>query len=334
MINMEPSLRIKLKKYKKRAAEIENYLSNHPHEWGKFQGELNAEVNMIFRDIMNFEREMLSIGREDKVYKLKQIFIDRIRELFLKGSYNEWSLRKPYGYAGDFKIIDEIYRNSPSTNGFIRLFDNYFQMSAISVSVRNRKEDFKSLISNLIKENSGKRLRIMNLASGPCREIHEILCEGKGMLDNVDVDCYEHDERAIEYAKSLLGSCNNVNFFKENALRIAFRKNIESLIKHKYDLIYSTGLFDYFNERTGVALIKSLKQLMISNGVLAISTMRDRYNNPSVHYMEWVGDWNLVYRDEIEFKRIFGTAGFETEHLEIKYEQQGIMQYIVARNEK
>ena len=48
----EVSLRTQIKLYKKRAAEIEAYLLNNPHEWGKFQSEFNAEVNAVFYNIM------------------------------------------------------------------------------------------------------------------------------------------------------------------------------------------------------------------------------------------------------------------------------------------
>lgn len=331
----ETSLRIKLKLYKRRADQIEAYLIKNPEEWGKFQSEFNSEVNGIFRDIMNFEKINFFTGKEAKVYKLKRIFIKRIREFFLKGAYNEWSFRKPYGYAGDFKIIDDIYQNNPTTDGFVRLFDNYCMMSAISVAVRNRKEDFKRIIRGFVdSRKGGAKLRIMNLASGPCRELNEILSFDAELFKNVTFDCYDHDSRAIEYAKKILGGLSNINFIRENAMRIAFRKNILELIGKKYDLIYSTGLFDYFSERISIAVVANLKKLLNSKGMLAISTMRDKYSNPSVHYMEWAADWNLVYRDEEEFKKIFINGGFREEELKIQYEQQGIMQYIIAKNNK
>lgn len=327
---IEPSLRVKLKLYKKRAYEIERYLCEHPAEWGKFQSEFNSEVNNVFRDIMNFEKDNFAVGQEEKVYKLKRIFIGRIRELFLKGAYNEWAFRKPLGYAGDFKIIDDIYENNPATNGFVRLFDNYCMMSAISVAVRNRRDDFKRIVGAFVAGRTRCKLRIMNLASGPCRELKEILSSGSAIYRDVVFDCYDHDDRAIEYAKKLLPGYFNINFIRENALRIAFRKGIHSLIDKKYDLIYSMGLFDYFSERVGIALVANLGRLLNPNGILAISTMRDKYSNPSVHYMEWAADWNLVYRNEEEFQRIFLEAGFAEDELEIRYEQQGIMQYMVA----
>ena len=331
---IEPSLRAKLRLYKKRASEIESYLSKNPEEWGRFQSEFNSEVSSIFRDVMNFEKINFLNGYEGKVYKLKRIFINRIRELFLKGAYNEWSLRKPFGYAGDFKIIDDIYQNNPITTGFVRLFDNYFQMSAISVAVRNRKEDFKRLIINFISDRQASKLRIMDLASGPSRELNEILSMGNYLCKNVIFDCYDRDDNAIEYAKGLLAGYTNINFIKENAMRVAFRKDIYSIISKKYDFIYSTGLMDYFNERVAIALLRNLKKLLNPNGLLAIATVRDKYSNPSAHYMEWVGDWSLVYRDDEEFRRIFLEAGFKENALKTQYEQQGIMQYIVASNNR
>lgn len=329
---IEVPLRTKIKLYKKRAREIELYLSKRPNEWGKFQSEFNQEVNSIFRDIMNFEKVNLAAGREDRVYKLKRLFINRIRQIFVRGVYIDWSLRKPFGYAGDFKIIDDIYKNNPSTTGFDRLFDNYFQMSAISVAVRNRKEDFKRAVVNFINNRQNSILRIMNLASGPCRDIQEVLSSNSALCKNATFDCYDSDGKAIEFAKALLANDPKVSFFEENALRIAVKKNTSA--DKKYDFIYSAGLFDYFSERVAIRVVRGLKKLLTSEGTLLISNVRDKYSNPSVHFMEWTGDWNLVYRDEDNFRRIFIEAGFKENEIDAQYEQQGIMEYIVAFNRK
>jgi len=323
-------LRKMIKMYLKRAAEIESYLAKKPEEWGKFQAEFNSEMNGIFRNIMNFEKINLANGNEDKVYKLKQLFIKKFRQIFAKGVYCDWSIRKPYGYAGDFKIIEDIYENNPITVGFDRLFDNYFQMSAISVSVRNRKNDFKRLILSFINNRKSADLKIMCLGSGPCREIREILSENTSLCKRVFFDCYDNDNRAIEFSKSSLFGLTNVNFYKENAVRIAIKKDISSLISKKYDFIYSTGLVDYFEKKVATRLIKNLRLLLKSNGILAIANVRDKYSNPSVHFMEWAGDWNLIYRDDDDFRSIFTAAGFKKSQLKINYEQQGIIQYIIA----
>jgi SAM-dependent methyltransferase len=331
---IKASLRSLIKIYKKRAAETEDYLSKHPDEWGQFQNEFNSEVNAIFREIMNFEKESLANGNAYKIEKLRSIFINKIRELFLKSDYFKWCLSKPYGYSGDFKIIDDMYQNNPSSNGFNRLFDNYFQVASICAAVRNRKEDFKRLIAKFVNERKEEELRIMNLGCGPCRDVQELFMTRSIMNDRVIFDCYDHDDRAINFAKSLLGDNPSINFIKENALRLAATKNISSKIDKKYDLIYVMGVFDYFNHKISVKLVSNLKKLLKEGGVLAVSNVRDRYSNPSIHCMEWVGDWILIYRTEEEFNKIFLDAGFKEANLKIQHEQQGIMQYVIATSGK
>ena len=198
---IQTTLHNKINLYKKRAHEVERYLAKKPQEWGRFQNEFNSEVNGIFREIMNYEKINLTNGQSDKVDKLKRIFVKRIRKLFMRKEYSAWTIQKPLGYAGDYKIIDDIYQNNPKTTGFDRLFDNYYQMSAISVGVRNRKEDFKRLIIGFINQRKDQKFKIMSLGSGPCREIKELLLSGAIQETKISFDCYDNDQRAISFAK-------------------------------------------------------------------------------------------------------------------------------------
>ena len=326
------SLRELIKLYLKRAHEIEVYLQKNPDEWGKFQNEFNAELNNIFRNTLEFEKINSAKGNKEKVEKLKSFFTRHFQIIFARGKYCNWSIKKPFGYAGDFKIIDDIYQNNPQTAGFDRLFDNYFQMSAISIAVRNRKEDFKRILVDFMRRNQNKDVKIMNLGCGSCREIYELSAFYKDLFKKATFDCYDNDLRALDYAKVLLRRSRQVNFFKINAVRTALAKDIYSLISKKYDLIYSTGLFDYFSYKAAIRLVGNFRKLLRSGGVMAVSSVRDKYSNPSVHFMEWAGEWYLIYRNEEEFKDIFLKAGFSSSQIKLVYEQQGIMQYVIASN--
>lgn len=324
------SLRKRIRLYQSLANEIEHSLSQSPFEWGRYQSEFNWHVNGVFREIMDFEKE--NSENEEKVYKLKRLFINKIRKTFLRGELITWSLNKPFGYAGDFKVIDEIYKNEPSTNGFDRLFDNYFQMSAISVAVRNRKEDFKRLIENFLSTKHISEADIMDVASGPCRDVYEMLFHNeRNLFQKAKFDCFDADNRSINYAKHLIRDSLNVAFTQMNVLRIALKKDIGRAFDRRYDVIYSTGLFDYLDEQISVRLLSNLKKLLKPNGTLIISDVRDKFSNPSVYFMEWVGDWNLIYRTDDNFRDVFLQSGFRKEQLSFLYEQQGIMQYIIAK---
>lgn len=328
----EASLRGRVKKYKKQLAMLAEHLEKNPNDWGRFQSEFNQEIDSIFREIMLFEKEQLEKGQERKVYKLKNLFIQKFRKDFLYGRHIQWSLNKPYGYAGDFQIIDDMYRNSPETQGVGRLFDNYAQMASIAIALRNRKEDMKRFLTESIKGFTGDKFCVMNLASGPCREIKELDILEKMQKTSIVFDCFDQDEAAIHYATNLLGDkARFVNFRRENAIRLALKKDIHELIPSKYQFIYSMGLFDYLDNRVAVRLVRNLKTLLADGGQMIIANMREKFQNPSVYFLEWVGDWNLIYRKEDDYKKIFLEAGFTESKVDITSEQLGIIQYAVAK---
>lgn len=91
-------------------------------------------------------------------------------------------------------------------------------------------------------------------------------------------------------------------------------------------------VFDYLDYGVSVRLISNLKKILADGGILAISDVRDKFSNPSIYFMEWVGDWSLIYRGDDEFRNIFLDAGFLKKDLSCSYEQQGVMQYALATN--
>ena len=106
----------KIKYYRQISKEMQAHLSRLPEDYAKFQNIFNLSVNRVYQDIMEFERENI-YEFENNIYKLKKIFEKRYRRHFLCGEFIKWSFTKPFGYAGDFKIIDDIYRNQPATTG-------------------------------------------------------------------------------------------------------------------------------------------------------------------------------------------------------------------------
>jgi len=320
-----------IRTYLKVSEEIREYLKTNPDEHDKFQNDLNQVVDSFSLELARFEKENIE-ENEKRVYKLKRFFIRRLRKYFIHGHYITNSLEKPYGYAGDFKIIDDIYHNRSPQTGYSKMWDNYFLRMGPSISTRNRRQDFKKIIIDFIKKRDGA-VRIMDLASGPCRELKELFDEYPNEMKKVKVDCYDFDDHAIAYAKNLMCGIEGVQFFKKNALRMAIKKNIKDDIPYEYDFIFSTGLFDYLNERVATKLVTNLKKVLRKDGVMCISNYGDKEKNPWAHLMEWVCEWDLIYRTEDEFKDLFVNAGFSQNNIEIQYEPLEIMQYCLAKNE-
>jgi len=316
-------------KYEREIDLIKRDLEKRPHNWPKYQMQVDNSLDEVFSLCASFERENLK--DEQRLYKMKRIFQDNFGEYFKIGKYTKWVCEKPLGYAGDYQIIEWIYQNRPDTEGVMRCSDNYFLKTGASVATRNRKADFKRLIQDNLLESCNGTIQIMDLACGPCRDIFELYNERSSNVFHVT--CVDHDPRAIEHARKLIQKLNQrdcVEFVQKNVVKIALAKDVHALFPHEYDIIFSTGLFDYLNHKLSVRLVQNLRELLKQDGLLIISNYRDKFSNPSRLYMEWGGNWELIYRTEDEFMRVFIEAGFRPTDLRLQFEEQKIMQYCLA----
>lgn len=320
-----------IKKYQKISTDIQARLLEDPFEWPQHQDKFNNMVGKITSDIVRFEKENIKKD-EAKVYKLKNIFEKRYRKYFLYGEYPKWVYDKPRGYAGDYKIMDDIYQNSPRTKGFDRLWDNYFLQMTASRAARERKEIIKKNLIDIAKKHQGRELNIMNLASGPAREIKELLDLYPEFFSNIFIDCYDFDSYAINYASKLLERTKSVNFMKKNAIRLALTKNIKREIPKDYDVIYSIGLLDYLDKNIAVKLITNLKNALKKNGVIICANFGDKYRNSSAGLMEWATEWFLIYRNQDDLSDIFLRSGFKKEDLCMYSTSDKVIEFCCAKS--
>ena len=112
----------------------------------------------------------------------------------------------------------------------------FFHFQSGAVAVRNRKSYFHALLNNL---NSSKGFpKVLKIGVGPGRSMYEWI--NKNLDSNLIFDCIDIDAKAIEYAKNLNHNfLDRITFIHKNCLR--YRPS------GLYDLIWSAGLFDYFD---------------------------------------------------------------------------------------
>lgn len=247
--------------------------------------------------------------------ELDENFLIEVKSLFsnllLENTVQGWGFRKPLGYPGDYKMIDYIYTNHHSDEPDFIKWDKYFHYHQAPKAVRNRKEYFKKIICNQI---NGKQIDLLNVASGPARDLKECY----DLLDNKSqlmTNCVELDMRAIDFAKDLCKDyLNYIEFINKNILKFNTTK--------KYDIIWSAGLFDYFNDRTFILILKKLKCLLKPDGEIIVGNFCK--SNPSKAYMEIFGEWFLFHRTERELTDLALCAGIEKEDISVDREPLGI----------
>ena len=263
----------------------------------------------------DFKNWLNRIATEVKEEKITNSDLQALRNAFggvlsLETMYGHTFL-KPYGYAGDFEIIEKIYQKHTSPNPNFSKWDINYNSTEATVAVRNRKEYLKYLLDS----QSQKReiLRVLNVASGPARDLLEFFSTGRG--ENVFVDCVEYDAKAIAYASNLCKDhLTNINFIHSNAFKYKTEK--------KYDLVWSAGLFDYFDDKSFKYLLGKLLGFLATQGELVIGNFSE--NNPTRNYMEIIGDWILHHRNREQLIRLAEECNVPQSAISVDQESEGI----------
>lgn len=218
---------------------------------------------------------------------------------------------KPYGYAGDYAIIEKIY-NQTVCEQYAK-WDLYSYNHPAAAAVRNRKAYFQQILTNRLSKHQGE-LRLLNIASGPARDLFELY--SSIAPETLHTTCVEYDKRAIAYASAL---CENylqrISFHNKNI----FKFNTDE----QFDVVWSAGLFDYFDDRTFVTLLgKFIHDWAGPKGEVIIGNFCT--SNPSRPYMELFGEWHLNHRSADHLYRLAIEAGAEVGNIYIDKEPEGV----------
>ena len=104
------------------------------------------------------------------------IFPEQLKELIYQSSFAHRSVAKPLGYAGDFEMMNIIYRNEAAGDSlFGKCLHAYWLSHPEAKAVRNRSRYLFGLLSNVIRQYEGAPLKIGSIACGPAREVQMIL---------------------------------------------------------------------------------------------------------------------------------------------------------------
>ena len=230
-------------------------------------------------------------------------------------------LAKRHGYAGDFEVIDKLYRQHvPKEHG---KWDLYLHAQEASIAVRNRKDYFISVAAACAKTQKGETCSVLDLGSGPARDILEYI--ERHPEDKVEFECIDHDPTAIAYAKGVVGKyLDRITFHQANVLKLKPTK--------KYNLIWSAGLFDYLSDRLFVAVLGRFAKALAPSGEMVVGNFGTK--NPTHNCMEFMGDWILNYRDEETLIKLAKEAGIDDSRIRIGKEPLGINLFLHIAAEK
>jgi extracellular factor (EF) 3-hydroxypalmitic acid methyl ester biosynthesis protein len=263
-------------------------------------------------------------------YTFKEIF-----PYFMRSRFAERAYYKPRGYAGDYLMMEMIYKNEPEGDGRLgTLVDTWCLNTAPAKAVRGRRKLLREQLElhATARIEAGAPVRIMNLASGPSRELFDFLsrCPDTGA---VAATCIDADPQALAYTDQ------NVNNTAHQALIRLMNDNVVKwslgAVRHEYgpqDIIYSAGLTDYLDRRLFHALIERCHEYLSPGGILIIGNFTPKNHNRVI--MDHVLHWKLIYRDQADLEELFAGSSFGVGNLQFLAEEEGVNLFAVAAKDR
>lgn len=201
--------------------------------------------------------------------------------------------QKPRGYAGDAVLIDYLYfRDFRGLNGTDRispLGQRIFDFTAKEIPAGHAVRRRRDLMATIIDEICAKspRAHILSVACGHLREaVLSTSVTRRGADRFVALD---QDEQSVKLVEREVGKLGITPIC--DSIKALFRSELAS---EKFDLIYSTGLYDYLDDRVASRLTQRMFEMLNPGGRLLIANfVPDIWCSA---YMEALLDWKLIYR--------------------------------------
>lgn len=243
----------------------------------------------------------------------------RAGEILRHGWLQLRAREKPRGYAGDHEMLGAIYQHRVTDDPLGISFDHYFLRQAAPQAVRNRM----AIVRDEIRGASSKKIVV--IGSGAGLEVVDALrimpdadrSETKFWLLDLDPAAIELAERNLQP----LVRAENLHCSAENLVRLPGKRKVCEKLQHA-DLVVCTGFFDYLEDDAANEMLKMFWQLLRPGGQALVFNFAPW--NPTRAYMEWIGNWYLLYRTRQDLDRLARNAGLSANDFEVTAEASGI----------
>ena len=291
------------------------------------QDRLIAEVHPMMQ---RFEEAAENVPEEmvatHKFYVRRQIHPLVLCSPFIYRTFN-----KPLGYAGDYEMVNMMLRQSlEGASLFAKTLNYVYLETGPVIAHRNRITYLTDMLKTEVSRAAadGRRCRVLNLGCGPAQEVLGFMRD-HDVSDMCDFSLLDFNPETLDYTRARLAEVRSRS--DRTTVLNYLQRSVHQLLKQastgdvemewgSYDVVYCAGLFDYLSQRVCARLMELFYKLLKPGGKLVATNVTLR--NPIRHWMEYVLEWNLIYRDDEQMMGVVPKAdGVEAE---IKRDATGV----------
>ncbi len=222
---------------------------------------------------------------------------------------------KPLGYAGDFEMVNMMFRNSRSgLTTYAQVVDDWLLAGGPPEAHRNRIYILENVLAEIVTAAGpmNRPIRILNVGCGPAQELQLFLAKNKN-AHRIDIGLLDFNEETLTFAREQLTPL--ADRLDERPSITYSLKSVQDLLRQAleraappepYDFIYCAGLFDYLSDRVSSKLVRLFFDWCKPGGRVLVTNVHS--SNPVKGLMEHVMDWHLVLRNEADMLRFAPTS--------------------------
>ncbi|MGE5156555.1 MAG: class I SAM-dependent methyltransferase [Gemmatimonas sp.] len=212
-----------------------------------------------------------------------------------------WAYRKPWGYPGDARLLDFIYREPciaadlSAASELGRAIYAFTSDLAAMRAIRERRGYVTRFVDQIAHER-GRPISVLALAAGQLREAEQSRALAAGEIARwVALD--QDAEMLAHIADAFPGS----------AVR-PVGGSVRGMIAGRYelgtfDVIYAAGLYDHLSESLARRLTEVAFGMLNPGGELLVTNFARGIRDAG--YIESFMDWRLLLRDESEMEEVW-----------------------------
>jgi len=286
-------------------------------------------VEEVLPSMERFEVVAKEVGDEEAAVH-KSYVRRELHPIVLCSPFLYRTFTKPLGYAGDYEMVNMMLRNPYEGSSAFAKILNYALLHTEPVVAHRNRIDY--LIETLIRETRRRvgrsKTRVFNLACGPAVEIQRFLRE-HDESDLIDIDLLDFNAETLEYTRERIQEARMAGG-RETMVRY-FQRSVHQLLRSAsqggeeeftgYDVVYCAGLFDYLSQRVCKKLVELFCTMVRPGGRVIVTNVSA--SNPRKAWMEYLMEWNLIYRDRAEMQDLV-PEGLPVKSIDIAEDPTGV----------
>ncbi len=259
-----------------------------------------------------------------ELFDMRKRIMNRILELIGDSEVVKHSIEKPYGYVGDFMLLEKIVQNITNASGLGYYFDRLQLDFPASVACRTRAKWVADELTTVLNNKSNNSMKILDIGSGTA-PVERLLLDNNPELE-LELTAVDIEPAALSFLEVELKDKTQAL----DLLRIDLRREeaAEQLanIAENIDACIAIGIIEALRDEEVVNVISSLMKSMQKGSLLFVESFLP--DHPARPYLEWFMDFHLGYRSPEEVIKLLELSGVKPDQMEKIIEPTGSLGFV------